>query len=115
MKTIHALAGCALLLAAGAASAGNCSITLDSNDRMQFDARAVEVSAGCAEVTIELHHSGKLPKAAMGHNVVVTAASDAAAVAVRFPGRALRAGTDYVFFCSFPGHSALMRGTLAVR
>ena len=24
----------------------------------------------------------------------------------------LKAGTDYVFFCSFPGHSALMQGTL---
>ena len=24
----------------------------------------------------------------------------------------LKAGTDYVFFCSFPGHSALMKGTL---
>ncbi|MEG0141984.1 MAG: azurin [Comamonas sp.] len=24
----------------------------------------------------------------------------------------LKAGTDYAFFCSFPGHSALMKGTL---
>ncbi|PIF98682.1 azurin [Comamonas sp. 26] len=24
----------------------------------------------------------------------------------------LKAGTDYVFFCTFPGHSALMKGTL---
>ncbi|MPM90173.1 Azurin-2 [bioreactor metagenome] len=24
----------------------------------------------------------------------------------------LKAGTDYAFFCSFPGHSALMKGSL---
>ena len=26
------------------------------------------------------------------------------------PGNKLKAGGDYTFFCSFPGHSALMRG-----
>lgn len=31
-----------------------------------------------------------------------------------FPGSALKAGGDYSFFCSFPGHSAIMRGKLVV-
>ena len=31
-----------------------------------------------------------------------------------FPGKKLVAGTDYSFFCSFPGHSALMKGKLIV-
>ena len=31
-----------------------------------------------------------------------------------FSGKKLVAGTDYSFFCSFPGHSALMKGKLVV-
>ena len=33
---------------------------------------------------------------------------------VTFPGKKLTAGGAYSFFCSFPGHSALMKGTLTV-
>ena len=31
-----------------------------------------------------------------------------------FPGSRLKPGGDYAFFCSFPGHAALMRGKLIV-
>lgn len=31
-----------------------------------------------------------------------------------FPGKKLKAGGDYSFFCTFPGHSALMKGKLTV-
>lgn len=31
-----------------------------------------------------------------------------------FPGKKLKAGEDYSFFCSFPGHSGLMKGKLVV-
>ncbi|AXK71065.1 azurin [Lysobacter sp. TY2-98] len=31
-----------------------------------------------------------------------------------FPGKKLTAGGAYSFFCSFPGHSAIMKGTLTV-
>ncbi|MBS0199779.1 MAG: azurin [Proteobacteria bacterium] len=31
-----------------------------------------------------------------------------------FPGSKLKAGGDYSFFCSFPGHSAMMKGKLSV-
>ena len=31
-----------------------------------------------------------------------------------FPGSKLKAGGDYTFFCSFPGHAALMKGKLVV-
>lgn len=149
MKRISVLLGLALLCAGGAAHASqNCTIDLDSNDRMQFDKKSVSVSAGCATITINLKHTGSLPVAAMGHNVVITATTDANAVAqegikagaaqqylpqddarvlaatdmigggqttsVSFPGSKLSAGGDYTFFCSFPGHSALMRGTVEV-
>lgn len=33
---------------------------------------------------------------------------------VSFPGSKLSAGGDYSFFCSFPGHSMLMKGKLIV-
>lgn len=31
---------------------------------------------------------------------------------VTFDPKLLQEGTDYVFFCSFPGHSSIMKGTL---
>ena len=31
-----------------------------------------------------------------------------------FPGSKLKAGGDYSFYCSFPGHSSMMKGTLVV-
>ena len=148
MKRITALLGIALLCAFGTAQAQNCTITLDGNDRMQFDKDSVSVSASCPEITIELTHSGGLPVVAMGHNVVITetaAASDVAQAGIKagadndyvpaddarvlaatdmvgggeststtFPGSALTAGGDYTFFCSFPGHSGLMRGVVEV-
>jgi len=33
---------------------------------------------------------------------------------ISFPGNKLKAGGDYSYFCSFPGHSSLMKGKLAV-
>ncbi len=69
------------LLGSGAALAQNCSIDLDSNDQMKFDKTEVTVSAACPEITINLHHSGKLPVNAMGHNVVIAATGDYKAVA----------------------------------
>ena len=36
------------------------------------------------------------------------------ATSVTFPVSKLTATGDYTFFCSFPGHSALMKGTLKV-
>ena len=81
MKRITALLGLALLFAVGSAQAQNCTISLDGNDRMQFDQKSVTVSASCPEITVELVHSGALPVAAMGHNVVITETSDFSDVA----------------------------------
>ena len=150
MKTSRRLLlALALVGAAGAAqAAGNCTVSLKGNDAMQFDLKEATVSASCATVTIELTHTGKLPVAAMGHNVVISTTADLAALAreavkagaannyvpkgdaraiaftpligggattrTTFPGKKLVAGTDYSFFCSFPGHSALMKGKLIV-
>jgi azurin len=35
-------------------------------------------------------------------------------VTLTFPGKRLKKGGDYVFFCSFPGHWSLMKGRLVV-
>lgn len=72
----------AFMGAAGMAhAADNCTVTLKSDDAMTFDLKSASVSAGCAKITIDLIHTGKLPAAVMGHNVVVSATADLAGVA----------------------------------
>ena len=145
-KTLLALV---LLGAAGMVQAApNCTVKLKGGDNMQFDQKSVTVSAACKSISFELEHTGKLPVAAMGHNIVVTTTADVAGVAkdaikagaaanyvpagdarvlgatkiigggenasVAIAGSKLKAGGDYSFFCSFPGHSALMRGKIVV-
>lgn len=128
------------------ATVSDCATTIEGNDRMQYNVDSITIPSSCSEFTINLRHTGVLPVAAMGHNVVVTAASDYTAVAaagltagadadyvpqgddrviaatdmvgggdstsVTFSTGSLDSGSEYTFFCSFPGHAALMRGTL---
>jgi len=142
-----ALAG---LLMAGAqfAQADECTFALNSTDAMQFDQKAITVSKTCKEFTLNLTHTGKLPKTVMGHNWVLSTTADSKAVAsdgiaagadnqfvkvgdtrviaftkligggettsVTFPVSKLKAGEAYTYFCSFPGHIAIMQGTLTL-
>ncbi|MDO5667817.1 MAG: azurin [Alcaligenaceae bacterium] len=133
-----------LSFAAAPAMAAECTINITGNDAMQFDVKEIEVSKSCEEVTIDFKHVGNLPKAAMGHNVVITKEADAQAVVtegaaagpakdylneederlvaftkmlgggeedtVTFKPSDLEDGEKYMFFCSFPGHFALMKG-----
>lgn len=138
-----------LIAAAGhAQAAANCTIALKGDDAMKFDLKEVTVSASCPTITIQFAHTGKMPAAAMGHNVVISATKDLDAVVrdgikaglpnnyvakgdarviaatkivgggekatATFPGKKLTAGGDYSFFCSFPGHSMLMKGKVVV-
>jgi len=150
MKHLPALAlGLALLgVAAHASAAPNCTLKLQANDQMQYDLKTATVSASCATINIQLSHTGKLPVAAMGHNVVISKTADLASIATagmkagvaggylpkgdarviaatplvggggkttaKFAGARLKAGGDYSFFCSFPGHSGIMKGKLVV-
>ena len=47
----------------------------------------------------------------LGHTAVI---GGGATTTATFPGSALKAGGDYSFFCSFPGHWAIMKGKLIV-
>jgi azurin len=136
-----------LLFAANAAfAAKNCTLNIEGNDLMKFNVTELKVPADCTDVEVVLKHVGKLPKAAMGHNWVLTKTADMQAVAnagvsagfdkdylppadkriiahtkivgggqstsVKFKTSQLTKGGDYTFFCSFPGHSGLMKGKL---
>ena len=124
-------------------------IVINGNDTMQFDVKAFDVKAG-EKVSLTLKNSGKLPKIAMGHNIVLLKKG---VTAIGFGQKALGAGanatnplpdavkadaiawtkllgpgeSDTVSFtapkvagaseyvCTFPGHFAMMRGTMTVK
>lgn len=133
---------------AGPVLAATCDVEIEGNDAMQFNKTSIAVPANCKQFTVQLKHVGKLPKAAMGHNWVLSKAADAQGVAadgipagldkayvkpgdarviahtkvvaggeadaVSFDVAKLKAGETYAWFCSFPGHSTIMKGTLAL-
>ena len=128
--------------------AADCAATIDGNDAMQYDQKSITVPKTCKQFTVTLKHTGKLAKASMGHNWVLSTAADESAIiadgmkagaeqnyvkpndtrvvahtkligggesdSVSFPVAKLKAGETYAYFCSFPGHAALMKGTLAL-
>ena len=108
---------------AGPAAAATCSATVESTDAMKFTTASLVVPSSCKEFTVTLKHTGKLPKTVMGHNFVVGKASDVAAskvigggesTTVKIPVAKLKAGEQYNFICTFPGHSSIMKGTLTL-
>ncbi|WP_296251930.1 azurin [Pseudomonas sp. UBA4194] len=138
-----------LVLASGQVFAEEkCSITVDSTDQMTFDKKEIEISKSCKTFTVNLTHSGSLPKQVMGHNWVLSKEADAQPVAmdglsagidnsylkaddarviahtkvigagetdsVSFDVSKLSADEKYLFFCSFPGHISMMKGTLTL-
>ena len=54
----------------------NCALQIAGNDMMQYDKKVLQVDSACQQVTLTLTHRGQLPKAAMGHNWVLTKAAD---------------------------------------
>lgn len=146
MFRLLAAAAAALAFAAPvhAASPADCKVQIEGNDAMQFNKKEIVVPKSCKSFTVELKHTGKLPKQAMGHNWVLSKTADAANVAkdgipagldkqyvkpgdtrviafskVLGPGESdavtvdvskLSASESYTFFCSFPGHSGVMKG-----
>ena len=126
----------------------DCATEFEANDAMQFNVNAIVIPSSCTDFTITLKHVGKMPVAAMGHNVVITKFADMQNVAsdgmkaglaenyvkpgddrviahskmigggettsFSFPVSKLPADGRYEFFCSFPGHASLMKGSISV-
>ena len=126
--------------------AAGCETTVEGNDEMKYNITELEVKRSCASFTVHLKHVGKLPAAAMGHNIAISKAADAQAVAM--DGAGATAANDFIkvgdtralahtqmigggeetsmtfdpailvdteqyeFFCTFPGHYALMKGNI---
>jgi azurin len=80
MRCLRVIGAGVLLLAGGVAYADPCSITIESNDMMQFSAHEMTVPADCAAVEVTLRHAGKLPATVMGHDWVLAKDSDVSAI-----------------------------------
>ncbi|MCI8209267.1 azurin [Pseudomonas sp. S25] len=138
-----------LTLASGQLLAAECSVDVDSTDQMSFNTKAVEIDKSCKTFTVNLTHSGSLPKNVMGHNWVLSKESDMQPIAtdglgagidkdylkegdariiahtkiigagetdsVKFDVSKLDPAEKYGFFCSFPGHISMMKGTVTLK
>ena len=125
-----------------------CSFDIEVGDGLTFSVKEMNVSNDCEEVTVKLKHTGNLGKSVMGHNWVLSRASDVAELAqkgiaagldndylpaedqrilaatkiigsgeetnISFDPSILSSNEKYIYFCSFPGHSFVMEGTLSV-
>jgi azurin len=96
-----------------------CKLEIAGNDLMQYDQKELKVDADCTSVEVTLKHTGKLPAAAMGHNWTLVKTADLNGVvsdglAAGLPNDYLKPGDKRVIAhtCTFPGHSALMKGKL---
>lgn len=65
-------------------------VSISGNDQMQFSLKEFEVKAG-EEVELEFKNVGKLPKIAMGHNLVIL---NEGVSAIAFGGKAMQAGAN---------------------
>lgn len=135
-----------LALASAPVLAAECKVEVQSTDQMTFNVKEIQISKSCKSFTLELQHTGTLPKNVMGHNLVVAKAADVQGVSVdamaagadkgylkeaderviahtkligggesdsvSFDVAKLAAGESYQFFCTFPGHAALMKGDI---
>ncbi|MEO5829542.1 MAG: azurin [Rhodanobacter sp.] len=131
------------------AALGECATQIEGSDAMQFNVSSIVVPATCKDFKIILKHTGMMPVTAMGHDVVITKASDVKAVdadgmaagapagyvkpddarviahtsligggqttSVSFPVSKIQGDGPYEFFCSFPGHAAVMHGSISVK
>ena len=83
-----------LTLASGQLLAAECKVTVDSTDQLSFNTKAIEIDKSCKQFTVELTHSGNLPKNVMGHNWVLTTEANMQPVAT--DGMAAGIDKDYL-------------------
>jgi len=138
-----------LTVASAQVMAADCKVTVDSTDQMSFNTKAIEIDKSCKQFTVNLKHTGSLPKAVMGHNLVISKFDDMSQIAtdgmsvgidkdylkdgdarviahtkiigggetdaVTFDVSKLDPAQAYGFFCSFPGHIGMMKGTVTLK
>ena len=83
MKPMHTTLAAVALTALAlplVARADPCKVEISGNDLMQYDRKELAVPATCREITVTLHHAGKQPREAMGHDWVLVKTADLAAV-----------------------------------
>jgi azurin len=137
-----------LSLMSPVAFAGECDISIEATASMAFSTKEIIINKTCKEVNLTLKNAGNMPKAAMGHNLVITKKADMQALltegnaaglsknfvkdnddrviahtavlgggesaTIKFKTDKLNAKDAFAFFCSFPGHSAVMNGVVKV-
>lgn len=133
---------------AAPAAGGDCAVTIVSDDAMKYDPKEISIKSSCKQFSITLEHAGKMPKSAMGHNVVISKTADKDGVladgmaageaanyvkagdervvahtkllsggekdTVTFDVSKLAKGEAYEYYCSFPGHYAMMNGKITL-
>ena len=138
-----------LTLASGHLLAAECAVTVDSTDQMSYNTKEIVIDKSCKTFTVNLTHSGNLPKNVMGHNWVLSKEADTQAIAtegiaagidksylkdgdtrviahtkiigagekdsVTLDVSKLKAGEEYEFFCTFPGHNSMMKGAVVLK
>lgn len=63
-----------------AAFAGECDVAIEATASMAFSSKEIIVNKTCKEVNLTLKNAGTMPKAVMGHNLVISKKSDMQAV-----------------------------------
>lgn len=148
LRLVRRAAPWVVALWVGAAHAANCQVNIEANDLMQFNARALQIDGGCAEVVVSLRHVGTQAAHVLGHDWVLARTTDVNALVnaglaagfdkgylpagdprviaatkivgggetttISFSTANLVPGGNYTFFCSYPGHIALMRGRFQI-
>ena len=136
----------ATVMTSGMSYAKTCDVSIGASDSMAFSSKTI-AAADCSEIKLTLKHTGKLPKAAMGHNLVISADTDMKKVidaamksgpakdyspgtdnviaatkllgtgesdTITIDTKKFKKGTKYKFYCTFPGHSAIMQGDVTL-
>ncbi|KAF0862616.1 azurin [Pseudomonas sp. LD120] len=70
-----------LTLASSQLMAAECKVDVDSTDQMSFSTKEITIDKSCKTFTVNLTHSGSLPKNVMGHNWVLSKTADMAGIA----------------------------------
>lgn len=68
-------------LIAAPGHAATCTAVVEADDALRFTPANIDVPKSCTQFTVQLKHTGRLPKAAMGHNWVLVKQSDLNGVA----------------------------------